>query len=1169
MECQEILMKNDNKNNEQLLKEIGDLKTKITELEKSDAKHKLAEDALESSEEKFKILFESAPDAYFLSDLKGTFIDGNKAAENLIGYKKDELIGKNYLNLKILSAKEILKASKLLVKNFQGKGTGPDEFVLNRKDKSHVWAEIITFPVKIKDKTVILGIARDITDRKKTDEEIIKAKEIAELYLDMAGSMILSLNSQGEITMINQKGLEILEYSREELIGKNWFDNCIPKEKVQQVKNVFHQIFVGKIENLEHYDNEVITKAGKKKLISWYNSVIKDEKDEIDVIISSGQDITEKKHAEVALKESEEKLRLMIDNSHIGFSSTDLNGNFIDVNPAMCDMIGYSQNEMKNKHFDQFSHPNDKAKNNDLYQKLVAGEIPYFDLQKRYVHKNGKIIHVLIRAQIVHDAEGNPLFEFAITEDITDREKAVKALQKSEQRYRILFEKSPIPLWEQDYTDIIRHFEDLKKSGISDFEEYFTKNSGELFKCADLIKNKDVNDAAIRLFKASSKEELIKSINNVFTENTIPVFKKSLLSIAKGKKSFESEVILQTLKSEELVCILKWSLSGTIVVTSTQDITESKHANEILLKMDRAINNSGEVIFMTDIEGTITYINLEFTKMYGYTAEEVVGKTTPRILKSGFLTTDQMEQLWSALLNKQNLPVTQYVNKCKSGKLIDIEGSADPILDDNGDIIGFLGIQRNITDRKKAEEKINLLSNIVKQSTEGMAQADLNGNLVFINNAWCEMHGYKSYKELLGKNLAIFHNKEQAENDVIPFNDKVMKNGTYSGEVGHITKDGEPFPTLMTTTVLKDDKGKPYGIAAIAKDITERKLEEQIQSVIYHISRAINTTDTLDELYKIIHQQLGNILNVTNFYIANYEEETGEIFASYFISDNVEIKIPHKFRNNGVTNYIIKNTKSLFLTEELRKELIDQGEIANYKWSSKALLGVPLKIGEKIIGCIVVRSSKEESSYTKKDLSILEFISSQVAISIAHKQAERALIESEQLSSAVIKDSPLGISVRDKYGTLILNNETWKKIWGFTDEQVESYKIKRTKLQMNNKDGYLGKHQENIRNVYENGGSYFVSEMKLIHDRNNKAEWIMQRFYAIMNEAKKVEKVVILTEDITERKQAEEMLKKKIKELEIFNEATVDREIMINESRKEINELLIKLGEEPKYEIVE
>ncbi|GAF78314.1 unnamed protein product, partial [marine sediment metagenome] len=144
--------------------------TEITE-------RKQAEENLKSSEERLKILFESAPDAYYLNDLKGNLIDGNQAAVDLMGYTKEKLIGKSFLKLKILSVKEILKASKLLLKNVQGKGTGPDEFILNRKDGSQVPVEIRTYPVKIKDETVVLGIARDITKRKKFITDLMEREE--------------------------------------------------------------------------------------------------------------------------------------------------------------------------------------------------------------------------------------------------------------------------------------------------------------------------------------------------------------------------------------------------------------------------------------------------------------------------------------------------------------------------------------------------------------------------------------------------------------------------------------------------------------------------------------------------------------------------------------------------------------------------------------------------------------------------------------------------------------------------------------------------------------------------------------------------------------------------------------------------------------------------------
>ncbi|GAH51841.1 unnamed protein product, partial [marine sediment metagenome] len=104
---------------------------------------------LRSSEERLKILFEYAPDGYYLSDLKGTLIHGNKAAEEITGYRREELIGKSFLKLKLLSTEQMPRAAALLAKNALGKSTGPDEFTLNRKDGSTVPVEIRTYPVRI------------------------------------------------------------------------------------------------------------------------------------------------------------------------------------------------------------------------------------------------------------------------------------------------------------------------------------------------------------------------------------------------------------------------------------------------------------------------------------------------------------------------------------------------------------------------------------------------------------------------------------------------------------------------------------------------------------------------------------------------------------------------------------------------------------------------------------------------------------------------------------------------------------------------------------------------------------------------------------------------------------------------------------------------------------
>jgi len=140
----------------------------MTELEKKPNGKTI--DELRANEERLKILFDLAPDAYYLNDLKGTFVDGNLAAEKILGYRKNDLIGKSFLSLRLLPRSSIARAAALLAKNALGHPTGPDEFALKRKDGTSVIVEIRTHPVNIKGRTLVLGIARDVTERKQSEE---------------------------------------------------------------------------------------------------------------------------------------------------------------------------------------------------------------------------------------------------------------------------------------------------------------------------------------------------------------------------------------------------------------------------------------------------------------------------------------------------------------------------------------------------------------------------------------------------------------------------------------------------------------------------------------------------------------------------------------------------------------------------------------------------------------------------------------------------------------------------------------------------------------------------------------------------------------------------------------------------------------------------------------
>jgi PAS domain S-box-containing protein len=210
-----------------------------------------------------------------------------------------------------------------------------------------------------------------------------------------------------------------------------------------------------------------------------------------------------------------------------------------------------------------------------------------------------------------------------------------------------------------------------------------------------------------------------------------------------------------------------------------------------------------------------------------------------------------------------------------------------------------------------------------------------------------------------------------------------------------ITKSGEIKWVWERGRGIFNDDGTLIYLEGFVADITDRKRTEQIQKVLYDISTAVLTTQNLGELIEIIRNQLGKLLDTSNFYVAFYDEAKGMFYTPHAVDqmDNLESWPADK----SLTGYLIKHNKALLISAKQVLTLVDNGEIEIIGTPSTLWLGVPLHEEERIIGAFVVQSYDNPNAYTKKDVEMLEFISHQISLFVQRKKAE------EELKSALIK----------------------------------------------------------------------------------------------------------------------------------------------------------------------
>ena len=249
------------------------------------------------------------------------------------------------------------------------------------------------------------------------------------------------------------------------------------------------------------------------------------------------------------------------------------------------------------------------------------------------------------------------------------------------------------------------------------------------------------------------------------------------------------------------------------------------------------------------------------------------------------------------------------------------------------------------------------------------------------------------------------------------------------------TRDGRIIWVSDETRLIRDRKGKPLFWQGVMIDITASKRTEQIQQAIYRIPHAVVTTTSLDELFRSIHGILGELMPVSNLYIALYDPINDLLSFPYYVDQYDQAPAPAK-PEHGLTEYVLGTKKPLWATGEVFSKLIAQGEVESIGTVSVDWIGVPLIVGERVTGVMVTQSYTEGVVYNQEQFDLMKFISTQVALAIERKLDQQRINDALEYNKTLINSSSLGITTYNASGNCILVNESMARILGTTREQV-------------------------------------------------------------------------------------------------------------------------------------
>ncbi len=889
---------------------------------------------------------------------------------------------------------------------------------------------------------------------------------------------------------MNARFWTVLGYNPDEMPHKSSAWKGIINQDDLKVAN---ENFVKHCENPNHpYDQIVryIHKDGSTKWIHCRGLAIRDSAGKPIRMLGAHQDISEIKNSETALlnakkiaEESEEKYRALYNNAPLSYQSLDENGCFIDINPMWTKTLGYERAEVIGEWFGDFLHPDSVEHFRINFPAFIKRGYVY-DVQFKLRRKDNTYIDVSFEGSVSYTPEGNFKQTYCVFKDITEQKALEKALiaakeraEESEETFRKLFEDSSDAILLVDNSGV---FAECNQATLD-----LLKTTREQF----LNKTPASISPEFQLNGRKSDELAHEMIQSAY-ENGLCRF--DWIHIGSDNVEFIVDIVLMpiVIKGQNMLHVT-WRNITHRIKTEKELLHAKEKAEESERKFRNALENSPIPTVIAGVDGTTIYLNKQFIQVYGYTIQDIPtiekwyerAYPDPHYRKSTL--NDWNRKVEQSIKNDIPTRVKEYEVTCKNGevKTVAVSGYFEKEI--------IVGLFQDITERKQAEEEYLKFFTITEKALYGSVITDPDGNIVYVNDYFAQIHGYTA-KELIGSKLDIFHSDAQMPLLRKTIEDALKKRNIEAVEIPHLHKNGQEFPMLMSLAVINDSYGKPKYIAATAFDLTEQKsVQQKLQNTINDQNILLNNDPTLiyfKDCSNNIIRVTESVAKATGLTREQIEgRHTKEIYpdmADQYWEDDLEVIKSGKPKHN--------------IVEPLT------GVDGSSRWLLTTKVPVKNDSGE-IVGICVFAT--DITDLKNAELELLK----------AKEKAERNQIE-------LIKAQEIA-HLGSWYLDIDTNEVVWTeeiyKMYGFDPEMPPPPYPEHKKLFTPESWDILS---TSLAKTRETGIPYEL-ELKTIR-KDNSNGWMWVRGEAVFDENKKIAELWGAAQDITERKHVEEALRK-------------------------------------------